>query len=81
MTRPLLVVQNAADDPPARLGEWLTGTGVELDVREMFERGLIEPAKLLEYFSAIEPRVYRYPAIDAKSFRLALDDAVRMTSE
>ena len=36
MTRPLLVVQNAADDPPARLGEWLTGTGVELDVREMF---------------------------------------------
>ena len=37
----------------------------------MFERGLIEPAKLLEYFSAIEPRVYRYPAIDAKSFRLA----------
>lgn len=52
-----------------------------VDVREMFERGLIEPAKLLEYFSAIEPRVYRYPAIDAKSFRLALDDAVRMTSE
>jgi GMP synthase (glutamine-hydrolysing) len=36
VTRPLLVVQNAADDPPARLGEWLTDAGVQLDVREMF---------------------------------------------
>ena len=52
-----------------------------VDVREMFERGLIETAKLLEYFSSIEPRLYRYPAIDAKSFRLALDDAVRMAPE
>ena len=52
-----------------------------VDVREMFERGLIETAKLLEYFSAIEPRLYRYPAIDPKSFRLAVDDAVRMISE
>ena len=52
-----------------------------VDVREMFERGLIETGKLLEYFSSIEPRLYRYPAIDAKSFRLALDDAVRMTPE
>ena len=52
-----------------------------IDVREMFECGLIEPAKLLEYFSAIEPRMYRYPAVDATSFRLAQDDAVRMTSE
>jgi hypothetical protein len=52
-----------------------------VDVREMFERRLIETAKLLEYFSAIEPRLYRYPAIDPKSFRLAVDGAVRMTSE
>jgi GMP synthase (glutamine-hydrolysing) len=36
VTRPLLVVQNAAEDPPARLGRWLTDAGVELDVREMF---------------------------------------------
>jgi GMP synthase (glutamine-hydrolysing) len=36
VTRPLLVLQNAAEDPPARLGEWLTKAGVELDVREMF---------------------------------------------
>jgi hypothetical protein len=52
-----------------------------VDVREMFERRLIEAGKLLEYFSAIEPRLYRYPAIDAKSFRMAVDDVVRMMSE
>lgn len=51
------------------------------DVREMFERGLIEAGKLLEYFSAIEPRLYRYPAIDAKSFRSALDQAVKLMPE
>jgi GMP synthase-like glutamine amidotransferase len=45
VTRPLLVVQNAADDPPARLGEWLAGAGVELDVREMFA-GAALPADL-----------------------------------
>ena len=48
-----------------------------LDVRELFVRGLIEPAKLLDYFAAVEPRLYRYPAIDAKSFRLAVEQAVR----
>ena len=36
----------------------------EGDVREMFDRGLVDRVKLLEYFSAIEPRLYRYPAID-----------------
>jgi GMP synthase-like glutamine amidotransferase len=45
VTRALLVVQNAADDPPARLGEWLAGAGVELDVREMFA-GAALPADL-----------------------------------
>ena len=48
-----------------------------VDVREMFARRLIEAGKLLEYFAAIEPRLYRYPAIDGRSFRLAVDDAVR----
>jgi hypothetical protein len=51
------------------------------DVRIMFERRLIETAPLLEYFSAIEPRLYRYPAIDAKSFRSAVDEAVRLIPE
>jgi hypothetical protein len=49
-----------------------------VDVREMFERRLIETGKLLEYFAAIEPRLYRYPAIDVNSFRLAVDGAVRL---
>jgi len=48
------------------------------DVREMFVRGLIEAGKLLEYFTAIESRLYRYPAIDAPAFRLAVDEAIRM---
>jgi GMP synthase (glutamine-hydrolysing) len=48
VTRPLLVVQNAAEDPPARLGEWLADAGVELDVREMFA-GAAVPADLAGY--------------------------------
>jgi hypothetical protein len=47
------------------------------DVREMFERRLIATGPLLEYFSAIEPRLYRYPAIDANSFRSAVEEAVK----
>ena len=45
MISPLLVVQNAADDPPARLGAWLTEAGIELDVREVFA-GAALPADL-----------------------------------
>jgi hypothetical protein len=44
----------------------------EGDVREMFDRGLLERERLLEYFSAIEPRLYRYPAIDPAAFRRAV---------
>jgi len=44
-----------------------------LDVQEMIERGLIEPDRLLELFSRIEDQLYRYPAIDAKSFRRAVE--------
>jgi hypothetical protein len=44
----------------------------EDDVREMFDRGLLERERLLEYFSAIEPRLYRYPAIDPAAFRRAV---------
>ncbi len=49
------------------------------DVREMVRRGLLRPAKLLEYFEQIEPRLYRYPSIDAPSFRRAVEDFVRST--
>ena len=46
----------------------------------MFQRRLVEAGRLLEYLSAVGPRLYRYPAIDAKSFRLAVDEAVRRFS-
>ncbi len=46
------------------------------DVREMHERGLIEPATLLRMFDAIEPQLYRYPAIDPRTFRSAVESTV-----
>lgn len=39
------------------------------DVSEMVARALIDPAGVLAYFEAIEPKLYRYPAIDAATFR------------
>lgn len=42
------------------------------DVRDMLSRGLITPAGAWTYFEAIEPRLYRYPALDAASFRAAM---------
>jgi hypothetical protein len=45
------------------------------DVDEMFSRGLVERSRLLEYFAAIESRLYRYPAIDPARFRLAVEHA------
>ena len=42
------------------------------DVQEMLERGLINKAELAEYFGAIEPRLYRYPAIDPPAFAAAV---------
>jgi len=47
-----------------------------LDVHEMLRRALIEPGELLRLFSAIEPELYRYPAIDPPSFRAAVEELV-----
>jgi hypothetical protein len=47
------------------------------DVREMLARGLVEAPALVAYFEAIEPELYRYPAIDPAAFRAAVDAAVR----
>ena len=47
------------------------------DVREMLDRGLIEPAELLRRFEQIEPELYRYPAVDPGSFRKAVEEVVR----
>jgi hypothetical protein len=45
-----------------------------LDVQEMVRRALIEPDELLRLFTAIEPELYRYPAIDPPSFRAAVEE-------
>jgi hypothetical protein len=44
------------------------------DVREMIARGLVEPARALEYFARLEPDLYRFPAIDVPTFRQAVND-------
>jgi hypothetical protein len=49
------------------------------DVGEMIRRGLVEPKRLSALFSVIEDQLYRYPAVDVSSFRLAVDRVVRET--
>ncbi len=46
------------------------------DVREMLRRGLIDRQRLLEHFNRIEPFLYRYPAVDPKTFRLRVEETV-----
>lgn len=43
------------------------------DVRELLARGLVERQALGAYFLAIEPRLYRYPALDPATFRRAVE--------
>jgi hypothetical protein len=43
------------------------------DVRELLRRGLIDPQDVRLHFDAIEPLLYRYPAIDPPSFRQAVE--------
>lgn len=38
------------------------------DVGEMLARGLIEGDRVRELFAAIEPELYRFPAVDPGSF-------------
>jgi len=45
-----------------------------LDAQEMLRRGLIERDELLRLFAAIEPDLYRYPALDPPSFRAAVEE-------
>ncbi len=50
------------------------------DVAQLLDRGLVQPLRLRELFDAIEPQLYRYPAVDPASFRKRLDDALRPRS-
>jgi hypothetical protein len=45
------------------------------DVAELIGRGLVERRRLQEYFDAVEPELYRFPAIDPASFRRAVETA------
>lgn len=51
------------------------------DVGELIGRGLVEPARLRELFTAIEPELYRYPAIDPATFRAKLERALGKPAE
>ena len=45
------------------------------DVRALVEHGLVEPARALAYFDEIESSLYRYPAVDPRSFRARVEEA------
>lgn len=47
------------------------------DVREMLDRGFVEPDRLRELYEAIEPELYRYPAIDPAAFRRKLSATLK----
>jgi len=44
------------------------------DVQEMVASGLVNPSEAIVQFEAIEPDLYRFPAIDPASFRRAVED-------
>lgn len=49
--------------------------GFDQDLRDahmMIDRGLVEPGRLRELYEAVEPELYRYPAINPEAFRLKL---------
>lgn len=43
------------------------------DVHELLERGLVDRRRATELFAAIEPHLFRYPAIDPNAFRRRVD--------
>jgi hypothetical protein len=45
------------------------------DVQELLRRGLVEPAAAWRYFERLEPDLYRYPALDPRTFRRAMETA------
>jgi len=46
------------------------------DVESMVDDKLVDPRRLLDFFNQIERDLYRYPAIDAASFRRAVESFV-----
>src|SRR6185503_7953534 len=46
------------------------------DVETMIFSGLVDPTRLLELFISIEDKIHRYPDLDLKSFRQAVERVV-----
>jgi uncharacterized nucleotidyltransferase DUF6036 len=46
------------------------------DVRQMMERGIIDQKRLPEFFGMIESQLYKYPAIDPRTFRESVEKVV-----
>lgn len=46
------------------------------DVEAMVDRGLVEPLRLKELLAAVEPALYRFPAVDPASLRAAVEALV-----
>jgi hypothetical protein len=46
------------------------------DVEAMLDRSLVKRDRLMQLYEAIEPQLYRYPAIDPSAFRRKVRDAL-----
>lgn len=44
------------------------------DVREMVDRGMVDPTEVHARFAEIEPDLYHFPAIDPTTFRKAVEE-------
>jgi hypothetical protein len=49
-------------------------TDLERGEESMVGRGLVDPADAIAQFEAIEPQLYRHPAIDPASFRATVEE-------
>ena len=45
------------------------------DVEAMISMKLVDPERLREFLTEIEPDLYRFPAIDPRAFRAAVEEA------
>jgi hypothetical protein len=46
------------------------------DVRELLTHGLVDRGRLQAYFADVEPDLYRFPAVDPRSLRARVDEAL-----
>jgi hypothetical protein len=46
------------------------------DVQALIEQGLVDPGLTLRYFAEIEPKLYRFPAVDPRAFRARVEEVL-----